>query len=207
MAVITSIKPQKNGKRVNVYLDGKFGFGIDLENLVKLHLKVEQELSEDDVKEIVKKAEFQKTYDKLLRFAMVRLRSEKEITDYFRRKKVHESMHEKLFEKLKHLELIDDAKFAKWWVEQRQAFKPKSLRILKQELGIKGIDKRIIDEVLGEEVVDEEKMVRELLKKKAYKWKNLPKAEAGQKKARYLAGKGFNWEIVSKIIKIDQNLD
>ena len=33
--------------------------------------------------EIVKKAEFQKTYDKLLRFAMVRPRSEKEVTIIF----------------------------------------------------------------------------------------------------------------------------
>ena len=32
MPRISAISPQKNGKRVNIYLDGKFGFGIDLEN-------------------------------------------------------------------------------------------------------------------------------------------------------------------------------
>ena len=101
MPVITSIKQQKNKNRVNIYLDDKFGFGIDLDNFVLLHLKVNQELTEKEVEEIVKKAEFQKTYDKLLRFVMVRPRSEKEVTDYFRRKKVHESMHLKMLEKLK----------------------------------------------------------------------------------------------------------
>jgi len=69
MPTVTSIKPQRNGKRVNVYLDGKFGFGIDLENYVTLGLKVEQELSEAEVETIIKKAEFQKTLDKLLKFA------------------------------------------------------------------------------------------------------------------------------------------
>src|SRR3972149_6548743 len=134
MPVITSIKQQKNKNRVNVYLDDKFGFGIDLDNFVILGLKVNQELSEKEVAEIVKKAEFQKTLDKLLRFATLRPRSEKEIKDYFKRKKVHESLHEELTNRLNRLELIDDEKFAKWWIEQRQNFKPKPKRILNQEL-------------------------------------------------------------------------
>jgi len=58
---ITAISPQKNGKRVNIYLDGKFGFGIDLENYVTLGLKVESDLTVEKVNEIIKKAEFQKT--------------------------------------------------------------------------------------------------------------------------------------------------
>lgn len=199
MPIITSIKQQKNKDRVNVYLDDKFGFGIDLDNFVLLHLKVDQELTEEEIAEVVKKAEFQKTWDKLLRFAMVRPRSEKEVMDYFRHKKIYESMHEKLLEKLKHFELIDDAKFAKWWVEQRQAFKPKPKRILIQELRIKGIDKGIIDEVLGEEAVDEEKMAKDLLEKKAYKWKGLEPRLARQKMSQYLAGKGFSWDVIEKV--------
>lgn len=200
MSIITSIKQQKNKNRVNVYLDDKFGFGIDLDNFVLLHLKVDQELTEEEIAEVVKKAEFQKTYDKLLRFVMVRPRSEKEVTDYFRRKKVHESMHEKLLEKLKHLELLGDEKFAKWWIDQRANFKPKPKRVLIQELRIKGINKEIIDKVLGEEVVDEEKMVRELIEKRAYKWKGLEPRIARQKMSQYLARKGFSWDVIEKVV-------
>src|SRR3989304_1649696 len=149
MPIITSIKQQKNKDRVNVYLDDVFGFGIDLDNFVLLNLKVDQELTEKEVEEIVRKAEFQKTLDKLLRFATLRPRSEKEVKDYFRRKKVHESLHEELANRLNRLELIDNEKFAKWWVEQRQNFKPKPKRIQNQELRIKGVDKEIIEEVLG----------------------------------------------------------
>ena len=133
---------------------------------------------------------------------MVRPRSEKEIRDYFRRKKVHESMHDGLFEKLRHFELIDDEKFAKWWIDQRANFKPKPKRILIQELRIKGIGKEIIDEVLGEEVVDEEKMARELIEKKMYKWKNLEPRIARQKMSQYLSGKGFGWDVIEKVSKL-----
>jgi len=200
MPVITAIKSQKNKKRVNVYLDDVFGFGIDLDNFMLSHFKLNQELTQEEVEEIVKKAEFQKSLDKLIRFAMVRPRSTKEVKDYFRRKEVHESLHDELLEKLRHFELLDDAKFASWWVEQRIEFKSKSVRVIRQELLFKGIDRNIIDDALGETIIDEEKMAKQLLEKKSYKWKALPPREARQKKSQYLAGKGFGWDVIEKVV-------
>lgn len=201
MPTITLIKPQKNKKRVNIYLDGKFGFGIDLENFVMLGLKIEQELSEKEVEEIVRKAEFQKTLDKLLRFATLRPRSEKEIKDWLKRKKVHLSLHKDLFNRLKRLDLIDDEKFASWWVGQRQEFKPRGKRVLRYELRSKGINKEIISRVLEDTEIDEEKVAKELLEKKKYKWENLPKLESRQKMGQFLARKGFTWGVIEKILK------
>ena len=200
MPIITSIKPQKNRKRVNVYLDDKFGFGLDLENFVTLGLRVERELSDKEVEEIVKKAEFQKTLDKLLRFATLRPRSEKEIKDWFQRRKVHESLHRELFNRLNRLDLIDDEKFAQWWVEQRSSFRPRGKRALEMELRMKGIKKEVIGQVLANIKLDEEKVAGELLSKKSYKWRLLPKREARAKMGAFLARKGFNWEIIEKVL-------
>lgn len=200
MSTVTLLKPQKNGKSVNVYLDGVFGFGIDLDNLVTSHIKIGTELTDEEVKKIIFKADFQKSLDKVLRFVTVRPRSLKEVKDYFRRKKFDISIHQSLLEKLKHLELLDDTKFAKWWVNQRLAFKKISLRILKLELGKKGIDRNIIDDVLQDSPIDEEKMARELLENKAYKWENFDPKVAKQKKFQYLASKGFSWETIEKIV-------
>ncbi len=200
MPIITNINPQKNQKRVNIYLDGKFGFGLDLESFIKLGLKVEQDLSDEKIAEIVKKSEFQKTLDKLLRFATLRPRSEKEIKDWFKRKKVYESLHQELFNRLNRLDLIDDEKFAQWWVEQRSSFKPRGKRALEMELRMKGIKKEVIGQVLSNIKVDEEKVARELLNKKSYKWKNLPKREARAKMSAFLARKGFNWEAIEKVL-------
>lgn len=205
MPVISDIKPQKNKNRVNIYLDGEFGFGLDLENFVTLGLKINQELSVVGVEKIIKKAEFQKTLDKLLRFATLRPRSEKEVRDWFRRKKVHDSLHPELFNRLKRLELVDDEKFASWWIEQRQSFKPKSKRVLRLELGIKGIKKEIVDEILGETKIDEVKIAKDILAKKAYKWQPLEPRLARQKMSQYLAGKGFSWEAVEAAV--DATLD
>ena len=200
MTKITEIKPQKNGKRVNIYLDGMFGFGLDLENCVKLGLKVEQDLTETEVEKIIKKAEFQKTLDKLLKFATLRPRSEKEIKDWFKRKKVHETIKDELSNKLNRLELVDDEKFAKWWIEQRMQFRPKPKSIMYQELRIKGIKKEIINEVLENTEVDEVKMAKELLEKKKYKWEGLDKLTARREMSEFLARKGFDWEVIKKIV-------
>jgi regulatory protein len=204
MAVVTSIKPQKKAGRVNVYLDGKFAFGIDLDNYLKLNLKVEQELTDEEVENIVKKAEFQKTLDKVLRFSMVRPRSIKEIKGWFKRKKVHESLHKELFEKLEHFDLVDDEKFARWWIEQRQNFKPKPKRILSQELKVKGIDDETILKALDEVELDESKMAKEQLDKNMHRWQGFEGWEKRQKSAQFLLRKGFSWETVKKLLSIDQ---
>ena len=200
MPIVTSIKPQKNKKRVNIYLDGKFAFGLDLQTYLKNNLKVEQELSEENIAEIVKKGEFQNTYDKILRFASLRPRSRKEYELWMNKYKVHESIKEELFNRLEHLEFLDDEKFAKWWIEQRNNFKPKAKRILKFELRNKGIGKEIIDKVIDEGEVDERKIAENLVAKKDRLWKGLVGYEKRKKIYSYLMQKGFDTEIIRSVV-------
>jgi regulatory protein len=202
MFTITLIEPQKLKRRVNIYLDGKFGFGLDLENFVKSGLKVGQQLSEEKVDEITKKAEFQKALDRLLVFTTLRPRSEKEIRGWLIRKKVNENFKAGLLEKLKNLDLLDDEKFAKWWVEQRLEFRSKSKRELDQELRNKGIQKDIIDKALSGSEVDEAGSAKKLIEKNMYKWSRLPKRVAYQKMSLFLARKGFRWEVIRKVTNL-----
>jgi len=201
VSTITRIKPQKNNKRVNVYLDDKFAFGLDLENYMKLGLKVGQEVAESEIEKIVNKAEFQKTLDKLLRFTTLRPRSEKEISDRLKKYKVHESLHKKLFNKLKRLDLIDDKKFAKWWIEQRLQFRFKSRRELEYELRMKGIDREIISQLLNELISQEKEieMAKKLIEKKKYRWGKLPAMEKKRKISEFLGRKGFGRDVVRKV--------
>jgi len=201
VAIITSIKPQRNKKRVNISLDGKFAFGIDLENFVKQKLKVGMELSDEAVDKIVNKAEFSKVYDKILRFASLRPRSKREFERWLSKHKVHESMHTRLFNKLERLDFLDDEKFATWWVEQRLQFKSKSKRELIQELRLKGISKDIMDDVFSRLDIDEEVQIRKLLEKNKYKWDKLNGFEKRKKIWAYFNRRGFSWEVIRKVIK------
>jgi len=54
---------------------------------------------------------------------------------------------------------------------------------------------------MGVDLLYEEKMAKELIARRSYKWKNLPAREAYQKMSQYLAGKGFSWDVIEKVIK------
>ncbi|OGM70454.1 hypothetical protein A2897_01685 [Candidatus Woesebacteria bacterium RIFCSPLOWO2_01_FULL_44_24b] len=193
MPIVTSLKPQRNNKRVNVYLDGEFAFGIDLDNLVKFGIKVEREFSQKEINKIIHEAEFAKTYNKLLNFATLRPRSESELFSWLKRKKVPVTIHRKLFIRLKRLDLVDDTKFAKWWINQRLEFKLKSKKELKYELRQKGIDRNIIDEVLIESAIDEEKIAKKLLSRRRFK--------DNRKAFAFLARKGFDFNTIQNVVK------
>jgi len=206
MPYVTAIKPQKNKKRVNIYLDGKFAFGIDLENLVKFKIKEGNFIEESEIEKIIGAAESQKIWDKLLRFSALRPRSEKEIEDWYKKKNVPESLRKKYLDKLKYLDFVDDSKFAKFWIEQRLSFKPKPVSILKQELRQKGVKQETIDEVLSDFKIDELKQAKNLLEKNQSRWKRLTPDQFKKKASGFLLRKGYNWEIVKEALSLfDEN--
>jgi len=199
VAEITKIKPQKNKKRVNIYLGGKFAFGLDADNFLKAGLKVGQELSEKQVEDLVFKNEFQKLLNKVYRILSLRPRSEKEIKDYLIKKKATEKISQKIIEKLKKLGQINDNAFAIWWIEQRLTFRPRGKFGLRMELKQKGVNKKIIDKVI-EQLVDELPLARKVVQKKLKTYKNLPREDFYQKMSAFLARRGFSWPVIKQVV-------
>ncbi len=132
-----------------------------------------------------------KTWDKLIKFATLRPRSEKEVRDWFYRKKVGEKSQKKYFNQLKELEFLDDEKFARWWIDQRLSFRPRSKRELTSELIKKGIERTLIKRIIDEFEIDEVKIAKRLLSKRNY--------QNSQKAMAYLSRKGFDWETIKEV--------
>jgi Uncharacterized protein conserved in bacteria len=172
---------------------------------MKQGFKVGQELSEEEVKVIVKRAEFAKTYDKILRFGSLRPRSEHEYQFWLKKHKVPESLHEELFAGLKRVDFLNDEKFATWWIEQRVQFRSKSKRELEQELRIKGIPREVREKVLSETKIDEVAEAKKLIEKKKYLWDRLPDLESRKKMSEFLMRKGFNWDVIKKAIASNED--
>lgn len=199
MPQITKIKAQKNKKRVNIYLDGKFAFGLDADNFLKAGLKVGQKLTEKQVDDLIFKNEFQKLLDKALRLISRRPRSEKEIRDYLKRRKSPSKLIEAVVKKLKQLNQINDSAFASWWVEQRSTFRPRGKFGLTMELRQKGIEEKIIKKVIQKKV-NELSLATKAAQKKFKTYKNLPREERYQKMSAFLARRGFSWETIKKVV-------
>lgn len=205
MPIVTKLTPQRNKKFVNVYLDGKFEFGIDLDNLYKFGIKVEKNFSQEEIDEIIHAANFNKTLNKLLNFATLRPRSYKEINDWFFKKKTEKQIQEKLISKLEKLGLLDDEKFAKWWIRQRIEFKPRSKRALKFELLKKGISSNVIDSVLRNTEIDELELAKKLTETKLRSLERYDDEVRKKKLTNFLMGKGFSWNIVKEVLSGHSN--
>ncbi len=85
--IITKLKQGvKNPNRVNVFVDGKYSFSLDVAQVVDYKIKIGLEISDEDLAELKKASEFGKLYQRTLEWVLVRPRSEKETRDYLWRK-------------------------------------------------------------------------------------------------------------------------
>jgi len=149
--------------------------------------------------------DFEKFYNKALKFLSFRPRSEKEIIDKLKSKKASEDTIKKIIEKLKEYKFIDDLEFAKAWVNSRIKTNPRGWRLIQSELKLKGISKEIIDNIYDSgKVINELEMAKKLVEKKVPRYRNLSKQKLYQKLGRFLLSKGFNWDIIKQ--SIDETL-
>jgi regulatory protein len=145
----------------------------------------------------------EKFYNLALHFLSYRIRSEKEVRDKLKTKQVDPQTLEKVIAKLKEKKFINDEEFARMWIENRNRFKPRSLRLIKFELKNKGIDNDLINSLINDSgfvVQSDLDSAKKLIEKKIEKFKNLPEQEIYQKLGRFLASKGFNWDTIKKSI-------
>tara|TARA_Y100000310_G_scaffold260414_1_gene269335 strand:- start:1220 stop:1840 length:621 start_codon:yes stop_codon:yes gene_type:complete len=197
---ITRITQQKDSNRANIYLDGKFAFGLSLEGILQNNLKTGKVLSQEAIDNLRGGAEEEKVYNKVLRFVTSRPHSEYEIKLWFRRKKVNPEQVERVFDRLKNLDMVDDKVFARWWIEQRLTFRPKSQRALIVELRQKGVEREVIEDVLANVEFNEVEVAQKVAEKQKGRLKNLPQDLRNRKLSEYLARRGFSWEVVKQIL-------
>lgn len=201
MPVITRlVQGKKNPNRVNLYLDNTFAFALSLDEVVKNNLKKGVVLSDDRIAELKATDETEYVYTKLLNFLSYRPRTIKEVRDRLWKYAVKDIIAQNLFiDRLKQSGYLDDLTFARWFIESRNTHRPRSLRLLVQELKAKGISAEIIQSVL-ESIADERTSITKLLAKKlgSHHALDLP---SRQKIYGFLSRQGFSWEAIKEVVK------
>lgn len=196
MGKITALTRQKrNPDRINVYLDGTFAFGLAA--ITAVSLRVGQTLTQDQIDHLKGSDLEEKAKEVALRFIEYRPRSTAETRQHLLKKEYPEDVVERVIERLATVELLNDAAFARYWVEQRQTFKPRSQLAIQQELRQKGLDRQTIDAAL--ETVDESAAAAKAAEAKARRWQNLPQEEFFKKVGSFLQRRGFSYEIVKEV--------
>ncbi len=194
---ITALKVQKKNKqRINVYLDGEFAFGLPLMAAARLHQG--QWLSDEEIAHLKAEGAYSLALDRALRFLATRPRSVAEVRRRLQRGKFDEAIIERVVRRLQELEYLDDEAFARYWVENRETFRPRGPRALRYELRQKGISPEIIERVLKQ--VIPEVSARAALARPMQRWQHLTWPAFRQKATQYLARRGFSYEVIRKVV-------
>jgi regulatory protein len=141
-----------------------------------------------------------------IRFVSFRPRSKKELTDYLNKKLTRWKQPDagllaKVIGRMEELGYADDEKFAEWWVAQRTEFKPKGNRYIHMELKAKGVPEAITASVLASRgSVSLLAAARQAVAKKMPLWVKLPVLARKKKIYDYLGRRGFDFEIIQKLI-------
>ena len=187
---VTDIKQAvKNENRVNVFVNNKYSFSLDIAQLVDFKIKKGQAITEVELEKFKNASEFGKLYQRTLEWVLVRPRSTREVKDYLFKKSIQPikskdpetkktilkkptvdraQFADQIINRLGEKGYLDDERFAKYYVENRFVKKGISKKRLGLELAQKGIAKEIIDQVL--DIRSDEEEIRKIIAKKSKRY-------------------------------------
>ena len=195
---ITRLQVQaRNRERVNLYLDGKFAFGVAAASAG--NLQTGQKLTDEGISALQEADAVEAAHAKALRFLSYRPRSEAEMVRYLEGKGLGEADLAAVMERLKRSGWVDDHTFAQTWVEYREVFHPRGRRALAAELRQKGVPTESIQGAIGQ--VNEEATATRAAQGRVRRLKNLPWPEFRNRLSGYLARRGFGYEVIAPIVR------
>ena len=197
MKTITGIKARKG--RLDVFLDGAFAFSVSPAIAKQARLAPMQALS-DSHEEALKQADLlQRSYDAALRYLSYRPRTETEVRTRLRRGGLDAALVDKVIAGLKLQGLVDDAAFASFWRENRLSFSPRSSRLIGVELQRKGVARELIATTLSE--TDDDSAAYEAGQKKARSLAGVDRQEFRRKLGSFLIRRGFSYEVCGHTVE------
>lgn len=132
------------------------------------------------------------------KFLKIRPRSELEIRQKLKYKKFSESEINKQISNLKKQDIINDKRFAQFWINYRTEYKIRGKKFIEFELKQKGIKKEIIDDLLQN--YNEAESILEIAREKYQLLKNENPIKRKQKLFGYLLRRGFSYDIARNAI-------
>jgi len=186
--------PEGRLRQVRVYLDSGESMILALETVVEAGLHPGLVLTDSDIQNLHAQDMRQRCHDAALIYLSYRPRSEQEIRTHLAQKKFPVDVVEATVTRLKETGLVDDAAFARFWVENREAFRPRSGRALRAELARKGVSSEIIATVLP---TDDAEAAYRAAQARGRRLVGLDYVTFRRRLIPYLQRRGFTYEVAN----------
>ncbi len=203
MKKITEIKEnKKNENRVSIFSEGEFLVACDKELIYKHQMKVGDPVDENLLKELSLEDDYIKAREVGLRQLEHSFKTEKQVKDKLIQFEFTEETIERVIEKLREYNLLDDKKYAELFLKEK--LRTRGLRKASYELAQKGIPKELISEMAMEmDTTNMEESSCMAHGKKKYD--QLVKREKDEYKLKnklftYLSSKGYNFDLIKSCL-------
>ncbi|WP_338753370.1 recombination regulator RecX [Bacillus sp. FJAT-52991] len=206
MAIITKISQQEKRKdRYNIFLNEEYAFSVDEAVLIRFHLKKGMDISKEDIDAIAHQDGVQKGLNTAIHFLSIRMRSEKEVRDYLQKKEIEPEAIEETIRSLDRLSYLDDAQFAKAYMNTQINTTDKGPIVIRRELKEKGIKDKWIEEVLSSfDFSNQLEKATALADKYRKKYKKESFVVQKQKIEQALIRKGYGWDVIQEAVVAEQ---
>jgi regulatory protein len=198
VATITALRimPRRRG-RVAVVVDGRLRLMVD--PTVAASLSVGQAFDESTLADLEARQAVEAGLQRAGRLLSRRPRSEFELRTALRKSGGSDDTVEAVMGRLKEAGQIDDERFARVWLEDRAAFRPRSALGLRAELQRKGLRREIVDQALTG--FSEEEAAVEAARRAVRRWRGADEAERRQRVYAYLQRRGFGHETITAAVR------
>ena len=194
---ITSLQQQKNNpERVSVFIDGEFAFGVTVD--AALHLAKGQHLSDAEIAALRDDDEHDRAYQSALHFLGARPRSSAEVQRNLRDKGFGDEVIAAAIARLGEHGYLNDEEFAKYWLDNRSRFRPRSAKAIRYELRQKGVERDAIEAAV--EALDEDAAASDAAAAKIDRLRDQPQEEFERKLGAFLARRGFSFETARRTV-------
>lgn len=199
---ISAIETQeKKAGRRSIFVNGEFAIGVDESVVADLGLHVGQQISEEELQNIVRAELVVKAKARALKLLEYRARSRMEIARRLRRAGFAEDVVEETLTRLEDLGLVDDAEFARSWVNHRLAGKVMGKARIKWELRQKGVPTDVAEEALSAVDTDAERQSAIDAAKRRWQKDSSPDERTRRRRlASFLRRQGFDWETITEAL-------
>ncbi len=191
---VTAIEKQRRKKRINLFLDGRFALGLSMDVAAQAGLRLGDELDGETLQTLREAEARAVAMNAALRLLSYRHRSETELRQRLARRGAPPALVASTIERLRELGLVDDAAFARTWVENREHASPRGRHLLRQELRAKGVNSDALGAVI--EGVDEADAALRASARRAASLRGLPPAEFRHRLGDFLRRRGFDYETI-----------
>lgn len=199
---LTAAEPRRKNL-VQLYIDGEAAVKIDAEIFLCSKLKPGDELTDEELHELILASDRRRAQEKALYLLEHRSHSKKELADKIARTAASKEAAQAAADHMEELGLIDDEAYARDLAKFLFTRKRFGTMRVKQELKLKGIDSLLIDELIEEFGGESEALenITEVLNKKYSGWQDDEKIR--RRALAALQRLGYSYGLIRQAMQAD----